>query len=125
MRGGSNESHPTWMPPRAAKKCVGMEGLLEEGKELLREKPDADVLDAGIIAAAQSVEHYEIAGYGTARAWAELLGQPDAANLFQQTLDEEKEADRTLTALAESHINAMAENNDRQPMMAHSDKRRR
>jgi ferritin-like metal-binding protein YciE len=107
------------------KKCVGMEGLLEEGKELLREKPDADVLDAGIIAAAQSVEHYEIAGYGTARAWAELLGQPDAANLFQQTLDEEKEADRTLTALAESHINAMAENNDRQPMMAHSDKRRR
>lgn len=92
------------------KKCAGMEGLLEEGKELLREKPDADVLDAGIIAAAQSVEHYEIAGYGTAVAWAKLLGYQDAANLLRQTLEEEKQADETLSALAEGMINAEAKN---------------
>jgi ferritin-like metal-binding protein YciE len=94
------------------KKCVGMEGLIEEGKELLKEKADADVLDAGIIAAAQSVEHYEIAGYGTARAWALMLGHADAADLLQQTLDEEKEADRLLTSLAENRINEMAEDQD-------------
>lgn len=90
------------------KKCAGMEGLLEEGKELLKEKAEADVLDAGIIAAAQSVEHYEIAGYGTAVAWARLLGHADAADLLQQSLDEEKEADQLLSQLAESWINEMA-----------------
>jgi len=94
------------------KKCVGMEGVLEEGKELFKEKIDAEVLDAGIIAAAQSVEHYEIAGYGTARAWAQLLGHEEAAELLQQTLDEEKEADHTLSALAETWINEMAEQED-------------
>jgi len=107
------------------KKCVGMEGVLEEGKELFKEKIDPEVLDAGIIAAAQSVEHYEIAGYGTARTWAMLLGHEEAAELLQQTLDEEKDADQTLTALAENMINEMAadqddmqDDEDRQPAMA-------
>ena len=94
------------------KKCVGMEGLLEEGKELLQEKADPDVLDAGIIGAAQSVEHYEIAGYGTARAFAQMLGMRDAANLLQQTLDEEKEADQTLTRIAENMVNQRAAESD-------------
>lgn len=92
------------------KKCAGMEGLLEEGKELLQEKSDSEVLDAGLIAAAQSVEHYEIAGYGTARTWAEMLGDQKGASLLEQTLQEEKQADETLTALAEDFINQMAEN---------------
>ncbi|HZQ05791.1 MAG TPA: ferritin-like domain-containing protein [Anaerolineae bacterium] len=90
------------------KKCVGMEGLLEEGKELLKEKVEPEVLDAGIIGAAQSVEHYEMAGYGTARAFAQMLGHQQAAQMLQQTLDEEKDADKTLTMLAENMINRMA-----------------
>ncbi len=94
------------------KKCVGMEGLIEEGKELLKEKIDADVLDAGIIAAAQSVEHYEIAGYGTAVAWARLMGHDNAADMLQQSLDEEKEADVLLTTLAENMINTMADDEE-------------
>jgi ferritin-like metal-binding protein YciE len=84
------------------KKCVGMEGLLEEGAELIQEKPDSDVLDAGLISAAQHVEHYEMAGYGTVRTWARLLGRDDHAALLQQTLDEERETDQLLTSLAES-----------------------
>jgi ferritin-like metal-binding protein YciE len=84
------------------KKCKGMEGLIEEGKELLEEDIEPEVLDAGMIAAAQRVEHYEIAGYGTVRTYAELLGMDEAANLLQQTLDEEKETDRKLTSIAES-----------------------
>lgn len=107
------------------KKCAGMEGLLEEGKELLKEKADSDVLDAGIIAAAQSVEHYEIAGYGTVRAWAELMGEQNAAKLFQQTLDEEKQADESLTALAEQYINAMAENQAQEESAMTSNGRKR
>jgi ferritin-like metal-binding protein YciE len=108
------------------KKCAGMEGLLEEGKELLEEQGDSEVLDAGIIGAAQSVEHYEIAGYGTARAWAERLGDREAARLLQQTLDEEKQADETLTALAENYINAMAENeNGGERSMSRNSQRRR
>jgi len=94
------------------KKCAGMEGLLKEGDELLNEKPEEDVLDAGIIGAAQSVEHYEIAGYGTARAWALMIGEQAAADLLQQTLDEEKQADQTLTMLAENMINEMAADED-------------
>lgn len=90
------------------KKCVGMEGLIEEGKELLKEDADPEVLDAGIIAAAQSVEHYEMANYGTARAWALMLGYDNAADLLEQTLEEEKEADQTLSMLAENMINALA-----------------
>jgi len=93
----------------AGKKCKGMEGVLADGKELLEEDVAPEVLDAGIIAAAQHVEHYEMAGYGTARTYAELLGDPQAAKLLQQTLDEEKEADAKLTQLAESSINIEAE----------------
>ncbi|HZM24003.1 MAG TPA: ferritin-like domain-containing protein [Anaerolineales bacterium] len=91
------------------KKCVGMEGLIEEGGELLKEDVEPDVLDAGLIAAAQKVEHYEIAGYGTARAWANKLGYSNAANLLQDTLDEESMANEKLTQLAESHINMEAQ----------------
>jgi ferritin-like metal-binding protein YciE len=92
------------------KKCAGMEGLLEEGSELLKEKPEPDVLNAGIIAAAQSVEHYEIAGYGTAATWAKLLGYDKALALLLQSLDEEKEADKKLTALAKRFVNVTALN---------------
>jgi len=91
------------------KKCVGMEGLVEEGNELLQEQIDPDVLDAGLIAAAQKVEHYEIASYSTVRTWAERLGYNQAAQLLQQTLDEEGDANKKLTQLAESHINMEAQ----------------
>ena len=69
------------------KKCHGMEGLLEEGKDLIKEKPEKDVLDAGLISAAQHVEHYEMAGYGTCRTWAQLLGYDRQVKLLQMTLD--------------------------------------
>ena len=91
------------------KKCVGMEGLLKEGAELIREKPEPEVLDAGLIAAAQHVEHYEIAGYGCVRTWARQLGEDRQAELLQETLDEEEQTDRLLTGLAESEINVEAE----------------
>jgi ferritin-like metal-binding protein YciE len=91
------------------KKCVGMEGLIEEGNELLQEDTEPDVLDAGLIAAAQKVEHYEIAGYGTARAWAQRLGYDKAARLLQETLQEESMANEKLTKIAESHINMEAQ----------------
>jgi ferritin-like metal-binding protein YciE len=93
----------------AGKKCKGMEGVLADGKELLEEDIAPEVLDAGIISAAQHVEHYEMAGYGTVRTYAELLGDKQAAKLLQQTLEEEKEADAKLTQLAESTINVEAE----------------
>lgn len=91
------------------KKCVGMEGLIEEGNEILKEDAEPQVLDAGLIAAAQKVEHYEIAGYGTARAWAERLGYNKAARLLQETLDEESMANEKLTQIAESHVNMEAQ----------------
>src|SRR5205085_12415209 len=94
------------------KKCTAMEGLIEEGKELLEEDAGPAVLDAGLIAAAQKVEHYEMAGYGTVRTWAEQLGLSEAANLLQQTLDEEKETDAKLTQLAEQGVNEEAEAGD-------------
>jgi ferritin-like metal-binding protein YciE len=94
------------------KKCAGMEGLLEEGKELISEKPDPDVLDAGLLAAAQHVEHYEMAGYGTVRTYARQLGYDDQADLLQQTLNEEGDTDKLLTAIAETSINLDAENED-------------
>ena len=91
------------------KKCVGMEGLLEEGSELIKEKPDEDVLDAGLILAAQHVEHYEMAGYGTVRTYARQLGYASQADLLQRTLDEEGETDHLLTDLAVGRINIEAE----------------
>jgi ferritin-like metal-binding protein YciE len=84
------------------KKCKGMEGLIEEGKELMEEDVEPEVLDAGLIGAAQRVEHYEIAAYGTARTHAELLKMDNAVKLLQETLDEEKETDQKLTSIAES-----------------------
>ncbi len=81
-------------------KCKGMEGVLKEGSDLLKEVGE-EVKDAAIIAAAQRVEHYEMAGYGTARTYAKLLGFDDAAGMLQQTLEEEKQADETLSELAE------------------------
>jgi len=91
------------------KKCVGMEGLIEEGSELIKEDPDPDVLDAGLINKAQHVEHYEMAGYGTVRTYARQLGYDNHADLLQQTPDEEGKTDHLLTALAESGINVEAE----------------
>ncbi len=90
------------------KKCVGMEGLIEEANELIGEEPEPEVLDAGLISKAQHVEHYEMAGYGTVRAYAELLGEEEQAALLQETLDEEGEADKLLTGLAEGAINLRA-----------------
>lgn len=90
------------------KKCVGMEGLIEEGKELMEEDAEPDVLDAGLIAKAQHIEHYEMAGYGCVRTYAELLGYKDAAKLLQATLDEEGAADKKLTGLAQT-INVEAQ----------------
>jgi len=86
-----------------------MEGLIEEGNELIKDKPDEDVLDAGLINKAQHVEHYEIAGYGTVRTYARQLGFDEQADLLQQTLDEEGKTDKLLTQLAESGINVEAE----------------
>ncbi len=94
------------------KKCEGMEGLLKEGSGLIRERPEADVLDAGLLSAAQHVEHYEMAGYGTVRTWARLLGRNDQADVLQQTLDEEGETDHLLTDLAERLINVEAMNDE-------------
>ena len=93
--------------PAKGKTCQGMKGLIEEGQELVNEKIDPEVLDAGIIGAAQRVEHYEIAGYGTARTIAETLGNKKAAKLLEQTLNEEKAADEMLTRVAEK-INTRA-----------------
>jgi len=90
------------------KKCRGMEGLLEEGEEILNSGADPDVKDAGLIASAQKVEHYEISGYGTARTFAQQLGFSNAAQVLQQILQEEKTTDEKLTALAESGINIQA-----------------
>ena len=99
-------------------KCKGMEGVLKEGSDLLKEVSE-DVKDAAIIAAAQRVEHYEMAGYGTARTYAKLLGFDEAAGLLDQTLEEEKQADETLSELAEElnveALDAGEKNVDGQP----------
>ena len=92
------------------KTCHAMEGLIEEGSELLKEDVDPAILDAAMIGAAQRVEHYEIAGYGTARTFAEMLGHTDAAQLLQHTLDEEKDTDQFLTELAMTSVNVEAQN---------------
>ena len=90
------------------KKCVGMEGLIEEGNEIMKEDAEPEVMDAGLIAAAQKVEHYEIASYGTARAWARHLGYHEAVKLLEKTLEEESTANEKLTQIAESHVNMEA-----------------
>ncbi|MGI8619260.1 MAG: ferritin-like domain-containing protein [Gemmatimonadaceae bacterium] len=89
-------------------KCKGMEGLIKEGDKAMEEFKDSDVLDAAIIAAAQRVEHYEMAGYGCARTYANMLGFADQAELLQMTLNEEGEADHRLTDLAEECVNVEA-----------------
>ena len=91
------------------KKCKGMEGLIEEAKELLEEDASEEVLDAGLISKAQHVEHYEMAGYGTVRTYAQQLGLDDQAELLQQTLDEEGNANDLLTQIAETSVNLEAE----------------
>ena len=90
-------------------KCRGMEGIIKEGQELLDSKADPSVLDAGLIGAAQRVEHYEMAGYGTARTFARRLGHERAAELLQRTLDEEGTTDHRLTAIAEGMVNREAQ----------------
>jgi ferritin-like metal-binding protein YciE len=97
-----------WGKSPKGKRCIGMEGLIEEGSELMKEDADEDVMDAGLIVAAQKVEHYEIASYGSVCTFAELLGEHEARDLLRQTLEEEKQADRTLTQIAESAINIEA-----------------
>jgi len=93
-----------------SKKCKAMEGLIEEGDELAKSRGDASAVDAGIIAAAQKVEHYEIATYGTLRTWATMLGEKQAAGVLEQILQEEYDADQTLTQLAEGYVNREAAN---------------
>jgi ferritin-like metal-binding protein YciE len=94
------------------KKCPAIEGILEEGTEIMEEAEDDTVRDAGMVAAAQAVEHYEMARYGTLKAWAEMLGMTKAASLLNATLDEEKATDRKLSKLALADINAEAAAND-------------
>ena len=90
------------------KRCKGMEGIVEEGKEIMEEDGQEEVIDAALIAAAQKVEHYEIASYGCLVAYANLLGKRDVANLLKQTLAEEEKTDKALTALGEGGINEAA-----------------
>ena len=91
-------------------KCKGMEGIVAEGAEMIEEEADAEVKDAGLIAAAQRVEHYEMACYGTARAYADLLGDKEGANLLLTTLEDERQTDQKLSKLAKSAINVAAAN---------------
>ena len=94
--------------PARASTCEAMKGLLEEGKDLMDEDADEQVKDAMLIAAAQKVEHYEIASYGTACCWAEMLGQEKVLKLLKQTMDEEEKADKKLSEIAESVVNEQA-----------------
>lgn len=94
--------------PARAKKCPAIDGIIEEGNEILKEAEDDTVRDAGLLAAAQAVEHYEISRYGTLKAWAEKLELPEIAALLEETLEEEKETDEKLSELAESEINVVA-----------------
>jgi ferritin-like metal-binding protein YciE len=97
----------------SGKKCAAIDGIIEEGEEVTEEAKDDTIRDAAMLAAAQSVEHYEISRYGTLVAWAEKMEMSDAAELLQSTLDEEKATDEALTVLAESEINVEAdETND-------------
>jgi ferritin-like metal-binding protein YciE len=91
------------------KKCPAIDGIVEEGQEIIKEYKGSPALDAGLLSAAQSVEHYEISRYGTLRAWAEEMGLDEAVSLLEQTLDEEKTTDEALTKLAETCVNYEAE----------------
>jgi ferritin-like metal-binding protein YciE len=91
------------------KKCEAIEGMIEEGAEIMKEFKGAPALDAGLVSAAQAVEHYEIARYGTLKRWAEQLGLDEAAGLLEETLEEEKHTDQALTDLAEATINEHAQ----------------
>ena len=91
------------------KKCAAIEGILDEGQEIMKEYKGSPALDAGLLAAAQAVEHYEISRYGTLRTWAEELGLEDVAKLLEETLREEEATDEKLTELAETAVNAAAE----------------
>jgi len=95
-------------PPRG-KTCAAISGITEEGAEIMKDFKGMPALDAGLLAAAQAVEHYEISRYGTLRTWAEELGMPDAASLLDATLKEESATDKALTALAKSLVNVEAE----------------
>ena len=95
------------------KKCKAMDGLIAEAREVMAESAEGVVRDAAIISCAQKVEHYEISSYGTLRSYALTLGKVDVANLLEQTLVEEKEADDTLTAIAEARVNSMAAKEDK------------
>ena len=94
--------------PARGKTCEAIQGLLEEGKEIMDEYKGTEALDAGMVAAAQAVEHYEIARYGTLKQWAQQLGMKDAVRLLDQTLQEEKKTDEKLTSLAEAAVNLAA-----------------
>ena len=94
--------------PARGKKCDAIEGILDEGKEIMKEYADTPALDAGLLAAAQAVEHYEISCYGTLKAWATKLGMPNAVELLDQTLNEEKKTDDALSKIAVSTINTEA-----------------
>jgi ferritin-like metal-binding protein YciE len=91
------------------KKCEAIEGIIEEGSEIIKEFKGAPALDAGLVSAAQAVEHYEIARYGTLKRWAEMMGLDDAVALLDETLEEEKNTDAALTELADAQANEMAQ----------------
>jgi ferritin-like metal-binding protein YciE len=95
--------------PARAKTCEAIKGLTEEAKEVMKDFKGTDALDAGLLSAAQAVEHYEISRYGTLKAWAEELGLDQVARLLDATLQEEKKADKTLTQIAEASVNRRAE----------------
>jgi ferritin-like metal-binding protein YciE len=94
--------------PAQGKHCKGMEGLIKEGDEMIKEEMEPGVKDAALIAAAQKVEHYEISGYGTARSYAQALGHQNIAKMLDQSANEEGETDKLLTQIAEAHINRRA-----------------
>ena len=106
------------------KTCKAMKGLIEEGSEMLGEDGEESVIDAGLIGAAQRVEHYEIAAYGTVRTFANLLGEEEAGDLLQQTLDEEGETDKHLSELAEAIVNAEALSQNEEETATASSRRR-
>jgi len=94
--------------PARGKTCDAIEGILDEGKEIMTEYKGCEALDAGLVAAAQAVEHYEISRYGTLKAWATKLGMNEAVRLLDETLKQEKKTDETLTTIAESAVNIRA-----------------